>query len=108
MKKPRLDRGPKLNKAIAQPQAMTTSGVRQEIRGAALRSPVVTDMQTPLLDRDSKGDRVCRGEPINAFAWKSQPARPRKFSSHCSVTNRGGEIRQIKYCPLLTQTLNPS
>jgi hypothetical protein len=28
-KKPRLDRGPKLNRAIAQPQMMITSGVRQ-------------------------------------------------------------------------------
>src|SRR5216683_3608215 len=98
MKKPRLERGPKLNKAIAQPQAMTTSGVRQEIREAALRSPVVTDMQTPLLGRDSKGDRISRGEPINAFAWKSQPARLRKLSSHCSVANRGGQTRQINDC----------
>ena len=29
MKKPTLERGPKLNSAIAQPQAMMTSGVRQ-------------------------------------------------------------------------------
>jgi len=37
MKKPRLDRGPKLNKATAQPQAMMTRGVRQlDSRDAAL------------------------------------------------------------------------
>jgi hypothetical protein len=29
MKKPTLDRGPKLSSAIAQPQMMITSGVRQ-------------------------------------------------------------------------------
>jgi hypothetical protein len=29
MKKPTLDRGPKLNRAIAQPQMIMTSGVRQ-------------------------------------------------------------------------------
>src|ERR1700693_3347465 len=46
MKKPRLDLGPKLNKAMAQPQKMMISGVRQlSTREAELRSPSVVDIQ---------------------------------------------------------------
>jgi len=48
MKKPRLDLGPKLNKAIAQPQAMTTSGVRQPTAfETGPTSPEALDMQIP-------------------------------------------------------------
>jgi hypothetical protein len=48
MKKPAVARGPKLNSAIAQPQTMITSGVRQLEEGrAGQRSPVVVDMQIP-------------------------------------------------------------
>src|ERR1700730_4341022 len=46
MKKPRLDRGPKLSSAIAQPQTMITSGVRQVLAaGNRRRSPSATAMQ---------------------------------------------------------------
>jgi hypothetical protein len=38
MKKPRLERGPKLNSAIAQPQMMITSGVRQLLAPEAGRT----------------------------------------------------------------------
>jgi hypothetical protein len=56
MKNPSADRGPKPNRPIAQPQAMMIIGVRQvERREAALKSPVVADMQDPLLF-DSTGD----------------------------------------------------
>jgi hypothetical protein len=48
MKKPRLDLGPKLNKPIAHPQAMTTSGVRQPtLLEAGPSSPEAVDMQIP-------------------------------------------------------------
>src|SRR6185503_5448751 len=47
-KKPRLERGPKLNSAIRHPQTMTTSGVRQVPRPEdGRRSPVVTAMSFP-------------------------------------------------------------
>ena len=45
MKKPRLERGPKLNSAMTQPQMMMTSGVRQVAAG--LRLSVVTAMVFP-------------------------------------------------------------
>src|SRR6266581_4729842 len=45
MKKPSVDRGPKLNRAMAQPQTMMTSGVRQLGTGeATLWSLMVTDI----------------------------------------------------------------
>jgi hypothetical protein len=45
MKKPSVDRGPKLNSAMAQPQTMMTSGVRQlGACRAAFGSLVVTDI----------------------------------------------------------------
>src|SRR6266705_5010050 len=48
-KKPRLDRGPKLNSAIAQPQTMRTSGVRQlPTPGSVRKLSVVTAMPFPL------------------------------------------------------------
>jgi hypothetical protein len=79
---------------MAQPQTMMTSGVRQ--LGTCETAPgllVVTDIgispAASLTDPRDPRDR------INAFAWKSQPARRGKFSSHCSVANRGGQSRQI-------------
>ena len=48
MKKPRLERGPKLNSAIKHPQMMITSGVRQVPRPEdGLMSPVVTAICFP-------------------------------------------------------------
>jgi hypothetical protein len=48
MKKPTLDLGPKLNRAIMQPQTMITSGVRQVVAEANGRSsPSVAAMQIP-------------------------------------------------------------
>src|SRR5229473_6180442 len=46
MKKPKLDRGPKLNSAIAQPQIMITSGVRQ-LPADGRRLAKVAAMQIP-------------------------------------------------------------
>ena len=47
-KKPRLERGPKLNSAIAQPQMMMTSGVRQlPTPQDGPRAPVVTAIISP-------------------------------------------------------------
>jgi hypothetical protein len=47
-KKPRLDRGPKLNSAMAQPQTMMTSGVRHVAAPEnGRRSPVVTAIYFP-------------------------------------------------------------
>src|SRR5579883_2000843 len=53
MKKPTLERGPKESNAIAQPQAMMTSGVRQlEAAGAGRRSPTVVDIKnSPVCSR---------------------------------------------------------
>jgi hypothetical protein len=48
MKKPRLERGPKLNSAIKHPQMMMTSGVRQVPRPEdGLMSPLVAAMCFP-------------------------------------------------------------
>jgi hypothetical protein len=48
MKKPRLERGPKLNSAIAHPQMMITIGVRQlETPEDGRRSPDVTAICFP-------------------------------------------------------------
>jgi hypothetical protein len=44
MKKPTLDRGPKLNRAIAHPQMMMTSGVRQVALEAGRMMSAVTAM----------------------------------------------------------------
>src|SRR5207302_5605117 len=48
MKKPQLDLGPKLNRPMAQPQAMITRGVRQVERPEAGRRPPA-DMRFSLL-----------------------------------------------------------
>jgi hypothetical protein len=48
MKKPRLERGPKLNMPIAQPQAMMTNGVRQFGRPDPARTSLdAVDMRIP-------------------------------------------------------------
>jgi hypothetical protein len=47
MKKPKLDRGPKLSSAIAQPQMMMTSGVRQGVPEAGRRSSAITAIDFP-------------------------------------------------------------
>jgi hypothetical protein len=63
MKKPKLDLGPKLNRAMAQPQAMITRGVRQVERPEAEGRPPA-DMQFPLLFLSGAGIGVrdCYGE----------------------------------------------
>jgi hypothetical protein len=50
MKKPKLDRGPKLSSAIAQPQMMMTSGVRQGVPEAG-RSSAITAIDFPSMNR---------------------------------------------------------
>jgi hypothetical protein len=69
MKKPTLERGPNESKAIAQPQAMMTKGVRQlEAAAAARRSPAVVDISVPVRSWrfSGIGDRELRR--VNAFA----------------------------------------
>jgi hypothetical protein len=69
MKKPRLDRGPKLSSAIAQPQMMITSGVRQLLTpGAGRRSPATDVMQFPRLLASDTGGRANTLQGVNAFA----------------------------------------
>jgi hypothetical protein len=93
MKKPTLDRGPKLNSAIAQPQMMITSGVRQPMPWDG-RSSAVTVMQIPRYGVDPEGRRNTL-QGVNASAWKSQTATRGKHALHCSVANDGGQKRQI-------------
>jgi hypothetical protein len=93
MKKPRVDRGPKLNKAMAQPQTMMTNGVRQpDAEKATLRSLVVTDIGISPAAHESAGSAF---HSINAFAWKSQPTERGKCASHCSVAIRRHRTRRI-------------
>ena len=63
MKKPRLERGPKLNSAIAQPQMMMTSGVRQlPTPRTDEESPVVTAIISPqFVARPESPDRGITG-----------------------------------------------
>src|ERR1035438_6334949 len=81
MKKPKVDLGPKLNSAMAQPQTMMTTGVRQFERLEAGRrsSTAVVDMRIPNCPwRHRDRARVCYGdlmhvheEPIGMFGKKS-------------------------------------
>ena len=50
MKKPKLDRGPKLRRAIAQPQTMMTSGVRQVVPEAGRTSSAIAAIYFPCVD----------------------------------------------------------
>src|ERR1700730_161179 len=103
MKKPRLDRGPKLNSAIAQPQTMITSGVRQVLAaGNRRRSPSVTAMQfldgwggSQMKLRRAQGAKAARKPPpgqVNAPAWKSQPRSWPNLPPQCSDANRHGQL----------------
>src|SRR4051812_38784305 len=61
MKKPRLERGPKLNSAMTQPQATITSGVRQLATARNRRtSPSVTAIAIPRWLRRIKKNRYER------------------------------------------------
>src|SRR5215210_5548298 len=91
MKKPRLERGPKLNRAIAQPQTTITSGVRQlAAAGNRRRSPSVAVIQNSLILGADHGDprvRVASNSArskVNALAWKSQP-RSRRAMPRCKL-----------------------
>src|SRR3954465_3465483 len=67
MKKPRLDRGPKLNSAITPPQMMITSGVRQPLE-AGRKLSAVTAMRF-LGAQARPGDAgQTRRDGVNAFA----------------------------------------
>jgi hypothetical protein len=68
MKKPTLDRGPKLNSAIAQPQTMITIGVRQPMPGDGRSSPAAVVMQFPDGWRRSPGGPANTLQGVNAFA----------------------------------------
>src|SRR5258708_30212740 len=86
-KNPRLDRGPKLNSAIAQPQIMITNGVRQPGAWVVCRLPSAAAMRIP-------SPRL--REPINAFAWKRQPACSAKCPLQYSDANQPGLTTVIR------------
>ena len=66
-KKPRLERGPKLNNPIAQPQMMITSGVRQlGAAGDRRRAPSVAAMQNSFERLGGSRERFRRARGANA------------------------------------------
>src|ERR1700741_5632639 len=84
MKKPRLERGPKLNSAIAQPQTMITSGVRQlPMPGAVRNSPAFADMQiSRWWCRARRGSRIHYRELIH---FHGNPNRQVRENSVCNA-----------------------
>src|SRR4051794_36977858 len=87
MKKPRLDRGPKLNSAIAQPQMMITRGVRQ-FAATGRELSAVTAMGFLDVSRRTAIGRSARLRGVNAFAWKSQGRRSKFFYCRAALQNR--------------------
>src|SRR5436305_10405132 len=74
MKKPRLERGPKLNSAMTQPQATITSGVRQLATARNRRtSPSVTAIPIPRWLGRIKKNRYERAKV------RSRPATQRRL-----------------------------
>src|ERR1051326_6287394 len=122
MKKPSVERGPKPSNAIAQPQTMITSGVRQPERDEARRrSPAVADICIPhFLFADSHDRPRCLLRGVNASAWKSQPRPLRKRRSQRSIANRdyrpvelifapsGGGMGPVLYSDLLVMRISQS
>src|SRR5882757_6271999 len=87
MKKPRLDRGPKLNSAITHPQMMITSGVRQELAAGRRVSAVAAMRFLDALGADREG-RSDAPRGVNAFAWKSQGQDCKNFRRRAALQNR--------------------
>jgi hypothetical protein len=92
MKKPSDERGPKLNSAIAQPQAMMMSGVRQLTGPDAGRgSPVVDDINClSLFAACAEIGRVDYNELMHLHG---NPRLARKIVSRCSDANQRGQMR---------------
>src|SRR3977135_3755813 len=85
-KKPRLDRGPKLNRAITQPQRMITSGVGQLTAPEAARSsPAVAVIQIPRWLVPNPGNRTGTLQGVNAYACNRQYRK--KFILQHGVAN---------------------
>src|SRR6476660_6520216 len=96
MKKPRLDRGPKLNRPIAQPQTMISNGVRQEARtGAGRRPPAVIVIQIPRCLVSALEGPTGTLQGVNAPALKSQSAASKNFAPQCSPANQGEHSRRF-------------
>src|SRR3982074_2177139 len=84
MKNPRLDRGPKLKRGVAQPQTMTTSGVRQLPMPGARRRSLETDvMQIPRCwHRTQRAERAGYRELMHSHG---NPNRHLGESSRCNA-----------------------
>ena len=91
MKKPRLERGPKLSMPIAHPQMMITSGVRQLPRPEDGRSsPVVTAMS------NSPGGRVECAAGLMHLHENPKGSR-RKFAPQGSAAKSASAIRTATF-----------
>src|SRR6266404_8351220 len=87
MKKPKLDRCPKLSSAIAQPQMMMTSGVRQvPAPGEERRSPAIAISTPRCLAQDLWVPESL--DEVNAFAWKTQEAGWKNCPRRAALQNR--------------------
>ena len=94
MKKPRLERGPKLNSAIRHPQMMMTSGVRQVPRPEdGRRSPVVTAMCFPCHGARNRQTK-CYGELMHLHE-NPKRAREKNFPLQGSPAKLARAMRAI-------------
>jgi hypothetical protein len=93
MKKPRLDRGPKPNSAIAQPQMMITSGVRH-VTEAGRRSSAVTAMRFLIALGADRDRRMRGGELMHAHA-NPKAIGARKISAQGSPAKSSSAIGRV-------------
>src|SRR6478609_6816385 len=94
MKKPRLDRGPKPNSAIAQPQMMITSGVRH-VTEAGRRSSAVTAMRFLIALGADRDRRMRGGELMHAHA-NPKAIGARKISAQGSPAKSSSAIGRVE------------
>src|SRR3979490_2872758 len=102
MKKPKRDRGPKLSSAIAQPQMMMTSGVRQGVPEAGRRSSAITAIDFPQYESAPGIPRATTLQGVNASAWKAQGVGWKNYRRRAALQNRRVQFEQTRRVQFLT------
>src|SRR5258708_34143182 len=102
MKKPKLDRGPKLSSAIAQPQMMMTSGGRQGVPEAGRRSSAITAIDFPQYESAPGIPRGKRYRKLMHLHGKPKGVHGKNYRRRAALQNRRVQFEQTRRVQFLT------
>src|SRR3954463_15152061 len=108
MKKPRLERSPKINNANAQPQMMLTSGVRQVAPAAGRRSSVVTAICFPRSNRRPEFPGLQRYGELMHLHENPKGVSEKNYGRRAALQNRREQFGHGNECNFLRAVIPPS